>query len=156
MANILQGDRFKKTETTIRSWMQKNGLFLLRISVGLIFFWFGVLKFFPGVSPAQDLAIRTISVMSFGLLPEFIITNGLALWEVLIGLGLIAGKFLRITLLLLFLQMIGTFFPVFLFPEEVFAQIPFVPTMEGQYIFKNIIIVCAGFVIGGNLNKKQS
>ena len=155
MVNIVKGDRFKNTEAIIRSWMHKNGMFLLRLSVGLIFFWFGILKFFPGVSPAQDLAIRTISIMSFGLLPEFIITNGLALWEVLIGIGLIAGKFLRITLVLLFLQMIGTFFPVFLFPEEVFAQIPFVPTLEGQYIIKNLIIVCAGFVIGGNLNKNN-
>ncbi|MFW5753931.1 MAG: DoxX family membrane protein [Marinilabiliaceae bacterium] len=153
MANITKVEWLKKTDTIIRSWMQKNGLFLLRISVGLIFFWFGVLKFFPGVSPAHDLAIRTISVMSFGLLPEFIISNGLALWEVLIGLGLIAGKYLRITLVLLFLQMIGTFFPVFLFPQEVFAKVPFVPTLEGQYIIKNLIIVSAGFVIGGNLKK---
>ncbi|MFW6043322.1 MAG: DUF417 family protein [Marinilabiliaceae bacterium] len=153
MANITRVEWLKKTDTIIRSWMQKNGLFLLRISVGLIFFWFGILKFFPGISPAQDLAIRTISVMSFGLLPEFIISNGLALWEVLIGLGLIAGKYLRITLVLLFLQMIGTFFPVFLFPQEVFAEVPFVPTLEGQYIIKNLIIVSAGFVIGGNLKK---
>ncbi|MFW5890525.1 MAG: DUF417 family protein [Marinilabiliaceae bacterium] len=153
MANITRVEKLKKADTIIRSWMQKNGLFLLRISIGLIFFWFGILKFFPGVSPAQDLAIRTISVMSFGLLPEFIISNGLALWEVLIGLGLIAGKYLRITLVLLFLQMIGTFFPVFLFPQEVFADVPFVPTLEGQYIIKNLIIVSAGFVIGGNLKK---
>lgn len=155
MAKKLGGVWIEKTEPIIRGWMQKNGLFLLRLSIGLIFFWFGVLKFFPGISPAQDLAIRTISVMSFGLVPDFIITNGLALWEVLIGVGLISGKYLRITLILLFLQMIGTFFPVFLFPGEVFAQIPFVPTMEGQYIFKNIIIVCAGFAIGGNLKKNQ-
>ena len=84
-----------------------------------------------------------------------VIINGLALWEVLIGIGLISGKFMRETLILLFLQMAGTFMPVFLFPEEVFTQFPYAPTLEGQYIIKNIVIISAGIVLGGRLGKKQ-
>ena len=83
-----------KIDTKITSWMDRNGLFLLRISMGIVFVWFGVLKFFPGVSAAQDLAIRTIELLTFGLVPEVLIINGLALWEVLIGVGLILGKFM--------------------------------------------------------------
>jgi len=59
---------FEKIDKSITSWMSKFGLLLL-LSVGIVFFWFGILKFFPGLSPAQDLAIRTIDLLSFGLVP---------------------------------------------------------------------------------------
>ncbi|PKP37095.1 MAG: hypothetical protein CVT97_06980 [Bacteroidetes bacterium HGW-Bacteroidetes-14] len=144
-----------KIESKTIDWMKKNGFFLLRVSLGIVFFWFGFLKFFPGVSPAQELAIETISIMTFGLVPDGFIINGLALWEVLIGLGLITGKFMRETLILLFLQMAGTFTPVFLFPAEVFTRFPYAPTLEGQYIIKNIVIISAAIVLGGRLAKKR-
>ena len=147
-------DSLNKIDTKVTSWMDRNGLFLLRISMGIVFVWFGVLKFFPGVSAAQDLAIRTIEMLTFGLVPEVLIINGLALWEVLIGVGLIWGKFMKATLLLLFLQMIGTFTPVFLFPSEVFNIIPYAPTLEGQYIIKNIVIISAAMVLWGRIKKK--
>lgn len=151
--NILLSTEAKATE-----WMRKNGDAMLRISIGIVFFWFGVLKFFPGASPAQDLAIRTIDLLTFGLLPASLIINMLALWEVLIGLGFMTGKYLKTTLLLLFAQMLGTFTPVFLFPAEVFTAIPYAPTLEGQYIIKNIVIVSAGFVIGAKVfgNKQKT
>ena len=143
-----------RIDTIFTRWIDRYGLILLRISMGIVFVWFGVLKFFPDVSAAQGLAIRTIELLTFGLVPELIIINGLALWEVLIGVGLISGKFMRATLLLLFLQMIGTFSPIFLFPSEVFNHIPYVPTLEGQYIIKNIVIISAAIVLWGNLRKK--
>lgn len=141
-------------DASMTKWMNRNGLFLLRVSMGIVFVWFGALKFFPGVSAAQDLAIRTIELLTFGLVPKVIIINGLALWEVLIGVGLIWGKFMKATLLLLFLQMIGTFTPIFLFPSEVFNHIPYAPTLEGQYIIKNIVIISAAMVIWGRLRKR--
>lgn len=145
----------KKIDAVTTRWMDKNGLFLLRISMGIVFVWFGVLKFFPDISAAQDLAIRTIELLTFGLVPELFIINGLALWEVLIGVGLISGKFMKATLLLLFLQMIGTFTPIFLFPSEVFNHIPYAPTLEGQYIIKNIVIISAAIVLWGRLKKRS-
>lgn len=153
--NIYRGKLFNKIDPIVTGWMNRHGLRLLRISIGIVFIWFGVLKFFPDVSAAQDLAINTIKLLTFGLVPEWIIINGLALWEVLIGIGLISGKFMRETLLLLFLQMIGTFTPIFLFPSEVFTQIPYAPTLEGQYIIKNIIIVSAGIVLWGALRSRS-
>ena len=150
-----RGSWFNKIDPIITGWMNRYGLLLLRISVGIVFVWFGVLKFFPGVSAAQDLAIRTIELLTFGLVPETLIINGLALWEVLIGIGLISGKFMRETLLLLFLQMIGTFTPIFLFPSEVFNHIPYAPTLEGQYIIKNIVIISAAIVLGGSLRSRS-
>ena len=151
----IRGNWFDKIDPIITGWMNRYGLLLLRISVGIVFVWFGVLKFFPGVSAAQDLAIRTIQLLTFNLVPEVFIINGLALWEVVIGIGLISGKFMRETLLLLFLQMIGTFTPIFLFPYEVFNQIPYAPTLEGQYIIKNIVIISAAIVLGGSLRSRS-
>ena len=150
-----RGDWFNSVDPIITSWMNRYGLRLLRISVGVVFVWFGVLKFFPGLSSAQDLAINTIKLLTFDLLPDKIIINGLALWELLIGIGLITGKFMRETLLLLFLQMMGTFTPIFLFPEEVFTKIPYAPTLEGQYIIKNIVIISAAIVLGGTLQNRS-
>ena len=135
----------------ITTWMARWGLLFLRISVGIIFFWFGFLKFFPGLSPAETLATRTIDVMTGGLLTHGVSLIILATWETLIGLGLIFGKALRVTLLLLFLQMPGTVSPMFLFPELTFQQVPFVLTIEGQYIVKNLVLVSAGIVIGATV-----
>jgi uncharacterized membrane protein YphA (DoxX/SURF4 family) len=148
---LFRGDTFEKIDPLIVRWMNRNGFILLRVFTGIVFFWFGILKFFPGLSPAQELATKTIDLLTFRLIPPFFIINGLALWEVLIGLGLVTGKFIRVTLFLLFLQMAGTFAPIFLFPHEVFSQIPYAPTLEGQYIIKNIVLVAAGIVLGGSL-----
>ncbi len=151
LKSIFRGNTFHKTDITITTWMSKYGLTLLRISIGIIFLWFGGLKFFAGASPAEALAIKTISILSFGYFSSGFIIIALAVLETLIGVGLIFNLFLRETLLLLFLQMLGTFSPVFLFPEEVFNVFPYALTLEGQYIIKNLIIVSAGFVIGATV-----
>ena len=142
---------FDRIDVRITGWMAQHGVRLLRISLGVIFFWFGVLKYFPGYSPAQELAIKTISIMTFGLMPPQVSIVLLATWECVIGLGLIFGIFMRGTLLLLFLQMLGTFTPIIFFPEEVFTHFPYAWTMEGQYIFKNLVLVSAGLVIGATV-----
>lgn len=149
MSNLIK--RFSEIDVHLTNLMAEYGIALLRVSLGIIFFWFGVLKFFPDLSPAQDLAIRTIDLLTFGLVPQNISIWGLAAWECLIGLGLITGLLMRVTLLLLFLQMIGTVTPIFLFPHEVFTQIPYAPTLEGQYIVKNLVLVSAGIVIGATV-----
>lgn len=142
---------FDRLDRRITYWMARYGVLLLRISLGIVFFWFGVLKFFPGLSPAQNLASETISQLTFGLIPPGISIRLLATWECLIGLGLIFGLFMRATLLLLFVQMLGTITPVFLFPGEVFLRIPYAPTLEGQYIIKNVVLISAGIVIGATV-----
>jgi uncharacterized membrane protein YphA (DoxX/SURF4 family) len=142
---------FKRIDVILTRWMAQWGVLLLRLSVGLVFLWFGVLKFFPGLSPAQDLAGNTINTLTFGLITPPAANLILAVWESLIGLGLITGKFMRPTLLLLFFQMMGTITPVFLYPSEVFTRIPYAPTLEGQYIIKNLVLISAGIVIGATV-----
>jgi len=143
--------RFDVLDRRITSWMARHGLFLLRISLGIVFFWFGVLKFFPGLSPASDLAARTIEILSFRSISPTVSVPLLATWECLIGLGLLFGVFMRATLLLLAVQMAGTLTPLFLFPSEVFAHIPYAPTLEGQYIIKNAVLISAAIVLGATV-----
>lgn len=132
-------------------WMARYGVVMLRVTLGIVFFWFGILKFFPGLSPAQTLAVETIDVLTFGLLPASVSLVLLAALECAIGVGLISGKFMRLTLLLLAFQMVGAASPLLLFPGEVFTQFPYAPTLEGQYIIKNIVLASSGIVIGATV-----
>jgi uncharacterized membrane protein YkgB len=142
---------YSQLDKHITDWMARHGITLLRISLGVVFLWFGVLKFFPGLSPAQSLAARTIEMLTFGMVRESVSIPVLALWECAIGIGLLTNVFMRATLLLLFVQMMGTITPIFLFPREVFMVVPYAPTLEGQYIIKNIVLVSAGIVIGATV-----
>ena len=142
---------FHRLDTALTGWMARHGVLALRLSLGVIFFWFGVLKFFPGVSSAEVLAADTITRLTFGLIPGETAMPILAAWEVAIGLGLLTGFALRVTLFLLWTQMLGTVTPLFFFPERCFTIVPFVPTFEGQYIIKNLVLVSAGLVIGATV-----
>ena len=143
--------RFDRLEAGIIAWLACYSVATLRISLGIVFFWFGVLKFFPGASPAQDLAVRTIDLLTFGLISPSISLVLLASWECLIGLGLISGRFVGVALMLQLLQMLGTITPLFFFPAETFLRVPFAPNMEGQYIIKNIVLISAALVIAATL-----
>lgn len=147
----IKGNKFHRIDKAITRWMASKGLLFLRLSIGIIFFWFGILKFFKGMSPAEGIAVRTIEVLTFDAISDQWILYGLATWEVLIGIGLLFKVFLRETLLLLFLQMLGTFTPLFLFPSEVFMVFPFSLSLEGQYIIKNLVVVSAGIVLGATV-----
>lgn len=142
---------FESVDQRLTRFTARYCIALLRISVGLVFLWFGVLKFFPGLSPAQDLAERTIGALSFGVVPAAVAVPLLAALETSIGLGLIAGRWLRVTLLLLFAQLAGTITPLLLFPHETFTRFPFAPTLEGQYIIKNIVLVSAAALLGATV-----
>jgi uncharacterized membrane protein YphA (DoxX/SURF4 family) len=123
----------------------------LRLGLGVVFLWFGALKLLPDLSPAHDLAARTIGMLSFGLLPASVSVPLLAIWECAIGLGLIIGRLMRVTILLLLVQMLGTLTPLVLLPAETWTIFLLAPTLEGQYIIKNIVLVSAALVIGATV-----
>jgi uncharacterized membrane protein YphA (DoxX/SURF4 family) len=143
--------RLDRIDIRVTAWMARYSVTALRVGLGVVFLWFGLLKFFPGLSPAQDLATRTIEVLTFGLFGPALSLPLLAAWEVLIGLGLIVGRWMRVTLLLLAAQMLGTVTPLLLFPAEAFTLVPLAPTLEGQYIIKNIVLVAGALVIGATV-----
>jgi uncharacterized membrane protein YphA (DoxX/SURF4 family) len=118
----------------------------LRLSIGLVFTWFGALKFFPSVSSAEHIAVQTLTVLTLGLAPSQLLLFGLATFETGLGLCFMFGLYRRVALLLLVAHMCGTALPFFMFPNELFSQL-FVPTFLGQYILKNVIIVSAALAL---------
>ena len=137
-------------------WIASYSVVLLRLSLGGIFFWFGLLKFFPAWSPAEALAMRTLDMLTLGYLAPQLAMPLLALWETMIGLGLLLGVCPSLTLALLFLHMGGTLTPLVLFPQDVFVHIPYAPTLEAQYILKNFVLISAGCVIGAANRRAQA
>ncbi|RPJ02349.1 MAG: DoxX family protein [Chloroflexi bacterium] len=142
----LFGERFDQIDRTITRWLAETGIVFLRISVGVVFFWFGALKLFPDASPATDLIRDSIS-----FLPSDIFIPFLGVWEMLIGLGFITGRYLRVTILIMVLQMFGAVSPIVLNPDAVWDAFPFKLTLEGQYIVKNIVLIAAAMVIGATV-----
>lgn len=141
----------KALESGVSGWGNRNGSRCLRWSLGIVFLWFGVLKFFPGLSPAEALAVRTTRVLTFGLVPDTVCLFGVAALECVIGLGFLTGIALPATLLLLGFHMIGAAAPLVIFPTEMFTQIPYAGTLEGQYIIKNLVLISAGIALAGTL-----
>lgn len=146
MTSLAQLDR------RIASTMARLGVPALRVSLAVIFIWFGLLK--PlGLSPAGPLVEATV-----GWMPVFTPTQWVSVigwWEVAIGVTFLFRPTLRIAIGLLFLQMAGTFLPLVMLPEITFqpGRYPFVPTIEGQYIVKNLLIISAALVVGGTVRK---
>jgi uncharacterized membrane protein YphA (DoxX/SURF4 family) len=95
--------------------------------------------------------VKTIDLLTFSLIPGSVSLVLLATLECAIGLGLVLGRPMRLTLLLLAFQMVGAASPLLLFPNEVFTAFPYAPTLEGQYIIKNAVLVSAGLVIGATV-----
>lgn len=128
--------------------MKENLKFrILSISIGLIFFYFGFLKFIPQASPAESLGINTVSMLCFEIFSHKTCIILLALLEVAIGLSLITGRFLKWGVLVAIGHLILTFTPVLLFPELVFTESAWTPSLLGQYIYKNIALIAALWVI---------
>jgi len=130
--------------------MYRYGFVSLRISLAVIFIWFGILKPF-GLSPAQDLVEKTVV-----WLPPEVFVPFLGWWEVAIGVGLLIRPLLRVAIFLLFLQMPGTMLPLILLPEICFTQFPIGLTLEGQYIVKNLVLISAALVVGGTVRTGDS
>ncbi len=143
--------RFDRLDRRVTAGLARSGVPVVRLSLAVVFLWFGALKFIPGMSPAEDLAARTIEQLSGGAVGPALSVPVLAAWECLIGLGLLTGRFLRGTLLLLGLQMIGALTPLLLFPAETFTRFPYQPTLEGQYIIKNVVLIAAAMVVGATV-----
>lgn len=124
---------------------------LLRVGLGVVFLGFGLLKFFPGLSPVEDLVVNTVGVLTFGAISASAGIALVAALECAIGLSLIAGKFMRLTLLLLAFQMLGAVSPLFFFPGELFTGPLHAPSLAAQYIIKDVVLVGAILVIGATL-----
>ncbi|MGW3585141.1 hypothetical protein ACWDM8_27885 [Streptomyces rubiginosohelvolus] len=128
-----------------------HALTLLRATVGIVFVGFGVLKLFPSASPAEQLAVDAATKMTLGLVPETVLLISLAALETAIGIGLIVGRrLLRPALVAFFLHMGGVFSTLFLLPDAMWQPHSPAPTMEGQYVVKNVVLVAVCLVVAAH------
>lgn len=143
---------FERMDHFLASAMRRYGLVALRVALGVIFVWFGVLKPF-GVSPAEDLVKATVYWMPLLTPRQWVSVIGW--WEVAIGVAFLIPRpwATRVAIGLMAMQMAGTFLPLVLLPGAMFqpGRYPWAPTTEGQYIIKNLLILAAAMVLGGTV-----
>jgi uncharacterized membrane protein YphA (DoxX/SURF4 family) len=144
-------DADQRVDAGLHRFLRAHSIALLRITVGLVILAFGVLKFFPSISPAEELTKMTTDKLTFGLVPGHIAIVVVATLETILGLLLIAGRFLRLAIYLLFGQLIGVLAPLVLFTGRLFDGPHNAPTLEGQYVIKDLILVASGFVVASTL-----
>lgn len=138
----------KWLNVSVAGWMANVAERACRISLGVIFIWFGALK--PlGISPAADLVAATVPFF-----PPEIFIPVLGIWEVLIGVFFLFRKTTWWAIVLMVLQMPGTFLPLVLLPDQCFTAFPYGLTLEGQYIIKNLALIAVALFIGGAMQRR--
>lgn len=148
-------------EDRLHAALVDHSITALRVAVGVVFLAFGVLKFFPEASPAEGLAAKTIDVMTLGLVPWRVGIVTTAILECFIGVCLLANRWMRLAVWLLAVELLGVLAPIVLLPGRLFGGPHHAPTLEGQYVLKDVIIVAAGMVIvagtfrGGRLVREE-
>lgn len=139
-----------RAEAAVKVSLQRWSIPTLRIALGAVFAVFGALKLFPGVSPVEALVSSTWEKLTFGLVSGQTALVATAAIEVAAGVLLIAGGgFARIGLVVLAIAYVGILSPVVLLPGEVFG--PVGPTLTGQYIFKNVVLIAAALVVASRV-----
>lgn len=139
-------DVLDRSLDTLADVLARHSVTALRLALGLVFLGFGVLKFFPGVSPAEDLAQRTVGELTLHVVGPDAALLMTAVIETVIGLTLLTGRFLRAGLVLLAVALVGIMSPLVLFFGELFPAGG--PTLTAQYVLKDLILAAAGAVVG--------
>ena len=139
-----------RAEAAVKASLQRWSIPALRVALGAVFLVFGALKLFPGASPVEALVSRTWEKLTFGLVNGQAALVATAVIEVAAGALLIAGgAFARVGLVVLALAFVGILSPIVLLPAEVFG--PVGPTLTGQYIFKNVVLIAAALVVASRV-----
>ena len=141
--------RRESAEERLTRFTREAGIPLLRIGLGVVYLWFGVLKLFPGGSPAQDLVERTVSALTFGIITGDLARLSAAITEIGIALVLLSFRAPRLCAVLLIGHVVLVSTPLVLFPGEMWSG-PLRASFEAQYILKNLVTVAAAVVIASS------
>ncbi|MFF2369453.1 DoxX family membrane protein [Agromyces sp. NPDC058110] len=138
-------DQANRAQAVLQRFFARTGVPTLRVALGLVFLVFGALKFLPGVSPVEDLVAATWSALTFGIVGPQLAMILTASMEVVVGLSLVTGVFLRIGLLVLAGTFVGIFSPLVFFAGDLFTTAG--PTLTAQYVLKDVVLVGAAMVV---------
>ena len=136
-----------RLDAMVTQWLTRNSVSLVRMSLGFVFLAFGLLKFLPDVSPAEAIAIRTTDALTLGIVEGDVARLFVAAMETAIGLSLLTGRYLRFGVGLLGVAMVGVLSPLVLFTGDLFSREYNAPTLEGQYVVKDIVLLAAGLIV---------
>ncbi len=119
----------------------------IRLTLGFLYLHFGLLKFFPDLSPAELIAGQTVARLSLDWIGLRAAMTWLAVLECAIGLGMLFNFFRRGVFYLFVFHISGTLLPLLYLPELTFKVAPLAPTLDGQYILKNLVLLAAGWAV---------
>jgi uncharacterized membrane protein YphA (DoxX/SURF4 family) len=142
--------------TVIDRWLARYSITVLRICMGVVILVFGFAKYFPGVSPAQDLVLAVNRILTFGLMPDKVTLILFATVESLLGLSLITGWGLRVTIYPLALWALAILSPLALLTAQLFSGPHHAPSLLGQYVFKDIILLASVLVIAARVRMREA
>lgn len=143
-------DGFVRFDEAAVRLARRYGVPTLRIALGIVFIWFGALKVLDA-TPVAGLVADIVPLLSDR---AAVLTVGLV--EVLVGVGLITGIAIRVTLGLFFLQMLGTFLVLVLEPSRTFVGAnPLRLTVLGEFVVKNLVLLTAGLVVAGSIPRPR-
>jgi uncharacterized membrane protein YkgB len=149
-------NRRADVQGAVDGWLERYSVTLLRVSMGLVIFGFGFLKYFPGISPAQALVLKVNHALTFGLMPDGVTLILFATVESIIGLSLITGWGLRVIIYPLAVWAIAILSPIVLVPGELFSGPDHAPSLEGQYVLKDIILLAGCLVIAAHVRRRPT
>ena len=136
----------ERLDRRVTSFLDRYGVVLLRIALGVVYIWFGALKVIDR-SPVEDL-VRDVAFFADGKW----IVYAMGAWEIVIGVGLLFPVALRFTLLMLWVQLAGTLLAFVVVPGRCFQDgNPLLLTATGEFVLKNLVLITAGLVIGSTV-----
>lgn len=145
---------FPRLDSKIESFVEARAITVARLAIFVVFFWFGILKVL-GLSPANPLVIALFDeTLSFTQLTADSFLYVFGWFEMVIGILFLIPKLEKVAILVLVLHMVSTFLPLILLPGMTWAK-PFVPTLEGQYIIKNIVIIALAMSIAAHITEDK-
>jgi len=149
------GELVSRAEAIAGRWLAAHSIRLLRLSLGAVFLTFGALKFFPGVSPAEELVKATTHALTLGLVPGSVALVAVAALECIVGVLLLSGRYVRVAIYLLGFLFVGILSPAVLFAPRLFGGPHHAPTLEGQYVLKDVVLVAATLVVAATLRSDR-
>ena len=148
-AQLVRG--IEHVDAVTHRWLVAHSITLLRFSLGAVFLTFGALKLFPDVSPAESLVEATTSAMTFGLVSGWWPCLAVGVVECVIGACLITGRGMRAAIYMLCALFVGMLSPLVLLAPRLFSGPHNAPTIEGQYVLKDVILIAATLVLATTL-----
>ena len=147
----MQMSRLTPIDDTIIRFLKRWSIIVLRVSVAVVFIWFGALKVFD-VTPVSDLVADTV----YWVNPDWFVPL-LGVFEIVVGASLLTRRALRVMLGLFALQMVGTFLVLVVQPDVAFQDgNPLLLTVEGEFVIKNLVLLSAGMVVGATVRRREA